>query len=133
MEIIDDRLDVLEREVASLYLYLQTPFNREPEEMMDRSARLVAIHARASELKGLSEEILMQSRGVAVDMLRTENPKITAKELELKTDQMCAHIEKVATDITECVKTCNEQITVLITLISYEKSEMNFTAKVQTT
>lgn len=133
MEIVDDRLDVVEREVESLYLYLQSPFNREPEEMMDRSARLVAIHARASQLKGLSEEILMQGRGIVVDMLRSENPKITAKELELKTDQMCAHIEKVNTDITECVKTCNEQISVLITLISYEKSEMNFTKQVQQT
>lgn len=132
-EITDDRLAVLEEETEYLYSFLKGKFAREPEVMMDRSAALVGIHARLSQMKGKAEEILLRCRGEAVRILREDNPKITAKELELRTDMLCAHAEKVVTDITECVRSCNEQITVLITLISYEKSEMNFTNKVQTT
>lgn len=128
-----ETFNALQRETNRLFETLWTPFVREPEEMMERSAELVGIHARLSQMKGRAEEMLIRSRGEAVDRLRTMNPKITAKELEIKTDTECAAEERLCTDIGECIKSCNQQITVLITLISYEKNEMNFTNRVQQT
>jgi len=128
-EMYYNQLRDMEDEVSRINAFLNTPAPSDLDALTERLSQITGLNARTGEMLADAEYILTLQRGVELDKLLKDDPKMPANQQKILVDAECAYAIKVCRLIERANRACVHAGEAYVTLVSSAKEEMSLSRK----